>query len=141
MSRIFWDTNLFIYLLEGQGPLADRVYHLRQRMNERGDQLCTSALTLGEILVKPLREGRADLAESYEGLLSSAAVLLVPFDRACAKLYAELRRDPTIRAPDGIQLACAAHAKCDMLITNDDHLSRKVVPGIQFIVSLEGAPL
>jgi predicted nucleic acid-binding protein len=98
-------------------------------------------MTLGEVLIRPLREGRWDLVSAYEAIFNSPAVLLVSFDRACARLYAQLRQDPTIRAPDGIQLACAAHVKCDMLITNDDHLSRKVVPGIQFIVSLERAPL
>ena len=47
MSRIFWDTNLFIYLFEDAGERADRVAALRQRMLERGDQLFASTLTLG----------------------------------------------------------------------------------------------
>ena len=53
MSRIFWDTNLFVYLLEGGGEAAERVASLRNRMIERKDELVTSALTLGEVLVKP----------------------------------------------------------------------------------------
>ena len=54
MSRIFWDTNLFIYLIEDHGELSERVAKLRKRMIERNDDLYTSTLTLGEILVKPL---------------------------------------------------------------------------------------
>lgn len=50
MSRIFWDTNLFIYLFEDKGELTEQVVSLRQRMIVRQDQLLTSALTLGEIL-------------------------------------------------------------------------------------------
>ena len=57
MSRIFWDTNLFIYLIEGFGDLSERVITLRKRMIERGDELYTSALTVGEILIKPLEAG------------------------------------------------------------------------------------
>ena len=57
MSRIFWDTNLFIYLIEGFGGLSERVITLRKRMIERGDELYTSALTVGEILIKPLEAG------------------------------------------------------------------------------------
>ena len=57
MSRIFWDTNLFIYLIEEFGILSERVINLRKRMVERGDELYTSALTLGEILIKPLEMG------------------------------------------------------------------------------------
>ena len=55
MSRVFWDTNLFVYLLEDKGELTDAVVSLRERMVERSDELLTSSLTLGEILVKPLK--------------------------------------------------------------------------------------
>jgi len=53
VTRVFWDTNLFIYLMEGSGDLARRVVDLRERMLARRDQLYTSTLTLGEVLVKP----------------------------------------------------------------------------------------
>ncbi len=139
MSRIFWDTNLFIYLLEGRGEHAHAVAGLRKRMNERRDQLCTSTMTLGEVLVKPTEAGWPDLVAKYEQALSSPAVLVIPFDRACARIYAQLRQDRTLRAPDAIQLACAAQAGCDLFITNDDRLSRKIVPGVQFISSLDRA--
>jgi len=139
MSRIFWDTNLFIYLLEGRGEAAQRVAVLRQRMNDRGDQLCTSTLTLGEVLVKPTEAARPDLIARYEEALTSGALLLIPFDRDCARIYAGLRHDKSIHAPDAIQLACAARVSCDLFITNDDRLSRKIVPGVQFIVSLDRA--
>jgi len=139
VSRVFWDTNLFIYLWEWEGELNDRVVALRKRMIERGDQLCTSTITLGEVLVKPKREKRPDLVRKYEQALSSHAVTLIPFDRDCARIYADLRLGKSLKAPDAIQLACAAHARCDMFITNDDRLSRYVVPGIHFVVSLNHA--
>jgi hypothetical protein len=72
VSRVFWDTNLFIYLFEDAGTLSGRVAGVRQRMLERGDELMTSTLTLGEVRV-------------------------------------------------------------DLFLTNDERLSTKRVPGIQFI--------
>ena len=39
MSRIFWDTNLFVYLLEDKRELTDQVVALRERMVERSDEL------------------------------------------------------------------------------------------------------
>jgi hypothetical protein len=57
MSRIFWDTNLYISWIEAHGPLSKRVEELRKKMRERGDELLTSTLTLGEVLVKPLKAG------------------------------------------------------------------------------------
>jgi len=140
VSRIFWDTNLFIYLIEDFGALSARVVALRTRMLERGDQLLTSALTLGEVLVKPMEAGREDLQHTYEESLRAAAVIL-PFDEGAAAAYARIRKDRAIRPPDAIQLACASHAGVDLFITNDDRLSQKVVSGIHFVSSLERAPV
>jgi predicted nucleic acid-binding protein len=138
MSRIFWDTNLFIYLFEDYGEASKRVSGLRERMISRSDQLLTSALTLGEILVKPVEKGDEELATAYREALSGATVVL-PFDREAADQYARIRKDRTIRAPDAIQLACAAQARVDLFITNDSRLAGKVIPGIQFIVPLDNA--
>jgi len=140
MSRVFWDTNLFIYLVEDRGPLGARVSRLAQHMLTRKDQLFTSTLTLGEVLVKPKRVGDLKLADTYADLFSRHAVL-IPFDDLAAGHYATIRSDKTVKAPDAIQLACAAREKVDLFITNDDRLSLKVIPGIQFIVSLAQAPL
>lgn len=140
MSRIFWDTNLFIYLFEGHGPLSRRVVALRESMLTRGDQLLTSTLTMGEILVKPIERGDAELSKKYEETLTATS-LMIPFDLKAAKIYASLRGDRSLRAPDAIQLACAAGAGVDLFITNDTRLHAKQIVGIQFIVSLERAPL
>ena len=135
MSRIFWDTNLFVYLVEDRGERAERVAALRRRMIERDDELLTSALTLGEVLVKPLELGDEDLMRRYERVIGAGATVL-PFDRRAAPGFAEIRRDRSIRAPDAIQLACASAAGTDLFITNDERLSRKNVRGIHFIQSL-----
>ncbi len=138
MSRVFWDTNLFIYLFEDYGELSKEVSGLRQRMISRGDQLFTTTLTLGEILVKPIEKGDDELRRAYLQAVTVAAVML-PFDQETAEHYARIRQDRTIKAPDAIQLACAAQARIDLFITNDDHLKGKVISGIQFIASLKGA--
>lgn len=137
MSRLFWDSNLFIYLLEDYGALSVETAELRRRMLERGDQLLTSTLTLGEILVKPTERGDERLKQAYWETLATVAGL-VPFDRDAALHYASIRRDRTIKAPDAMQLACAARARVDLFITNDARLAGKVIPGIQFIAPLKG---
>ena len=139
MSRIFFDTNLFIYMLEDQGERAALVRHILERMSARRDELLTSALTLAEVLVKPLSVGDTEWADRYERLLNSPGVSVLPFDKSSARIYAQLRQDKALKAGDVIQLACAASARCDLFITNDDRLSRKIVPGIQFISSLDRA--
>ena len=138
MSRIFWDTNLFVYLIEDRGERAEQVAALRRWMIERDDELVTSALTLGEVLVKPMESGDEALMRRYENAIGTVATVL-PFDDRAAPRFAEIRRDRSIRAPDAIQLACASAASVDLFITNDDRLSRKHVRGIQFIRSLDTA--
>jgi len=140
MSRIFWDTNLFIYLFEDCRELSAKVQALRKRMLERGDQLLTSTLTLGELLVKPMENGALELCQRYEQALCKSAVL-IPFDAKAAVQYARLRCDRGIRPPDAIQLACASASRVDLFITNDERLHSKHVEGIQFLVSLQRAPL
>ena len=140
MSRIFWDTNLFIYLFEGRSPFRERIVALRRAMLERGDQLATSTLTLGEVLVKPLEQGAADLCAKYEAAILGTS-LVAPFSVEAAKSYAMLRRDRSIRPPDAIQLACAASLGVDLFVTNDSRLQSVRVAGIQFIVPLERVPL
>jgi predicted nucleic acid-binding protein len=55
MSRIFFDTNIFIYMFEGLEPAKSQMVQIRRRMLERGDRIVTSTMTLGEVLVKPTR--------------------------------------------------------------------------------------
>ncbi len=140
MSRVFWDTNLFIYLFEGSGSLSQRVKELREAMIDRGDQLFTSTLTLGEILVKPFERQEVELGRKYEEAITATASLL-PFDVKAARIYAALRSDRSLCAPDAIQLASAAAAGVDLFITNNARLQAKRVAGIQFIVSLDRSPL
>ena len=141
MARVFWDTNLFIYLLEEHPVFADQVTELRRRMVERGDQLVTSTLTVGEVLTGPALAAEWDLLARYEAYFDSGGVVVVPFDRRAASAYARLRQDRTLQRPDAIQLACAASAGVSLFLTNDERLSRKAVPGIDFVTSLERAPL
>ena len=140
MSRVFWDTNLFIYLFEDYGELSESVARLRARMLERNDQLLTSTLTLGEILVKPAEKKDAALCAKYEQAIAASATM-IPFDVKAARVYSQLRSNRSLRAPDAMQLACAGAAGTDLFITNDEHLEGKRAPGIQFIVSLARAPI
>ena len=138
MSRVFFDTNLFIYLLEDYGELSKRVEVVWKSMKTRKDDLFTSTFTLAEVLVKPKSSGNVPGMNRFERMLTSAATL-ISFDAKAARTYAAIRQDHSIKPPDAIQLACAAAVGMDLFITNDRRLSRKVVSGIHFITSLDAA--
>ncbi|MGH9499392.1 MAG: type II toxin-antitoxin system VapC family toxin [Terriglobales bacterium] len=140
MSRIFWDTNLFIYLLEPNDEFSPLTRDLRTKMLARGDQLLTSTITLGEILIKPLQAGDAERCRKYERAICSVATV-VAFDIKAARHYASIKTNRSIKAPDAVQLACAASAGVDLFITNDDRLQNHQIAGIQFIVPLDRVPI
>ena len=141
MSKVFLDSNLFIYQFEDIGPRGVRANEIFERLSHRGDQIVTSALTLGEVLVKPIRVGDRILEARYRSLLKEPEVRVLVFDRAAGEILAHVRQDRAIKAPDAIQLATAAAAGCDLFITNDDRLMSARVPGIHFITSMERAPI
>jgi predicted nucleic acid-binding protein len=140
MSKVFLDTNFFVYMFEGLEPFRSRVLEIRKRMIDRGDRIVTSAMTLGEVLVKPTKLGQASLIEQYDRAIQSTA-RVVSFDSQVAWRYASLRANHNVRNADAIQLACAAHFGVDLFITNDVHLHKLDVPGIGFIAPLDRVPL
>jgi len=142
VTRIFWDSNLFIYLFENNRQFCDRVQSLRKKMIERGDLLLTGALTIGEVLVKPIEEKDHRLVSAYRNFFANqSAITVIPLDLNAAEHYAAIRSDRTISHADAIQLACAANAGTDLFITNDSRLESKTVRGIKFVSSLARAPL
>ena len=140
MNRIFFDTNIFIYMFEGLEPNRSRMLEIRRRMLERGDRILTSAMTLGEVLVKPTKLGQASLIEQYDRAIRATSEI-ISFDAQVAWRFATLRATHNLRCSDAIQLACAAHFGVDLFISNDKHLHKLDVPGIGFIAPLEKVPL
>jgi predicted nucleic acid-binding protein len=137
---VFWDTNLFIYLFEPNGILSDAAEGLEQRMRERGDRLFTSTITLGELLVRARSEFDEHEVDRLRLGLGRVATM-IPFDERAADHYASIRSRTTIKGPDALQLACAAASGADLFVTNDDRLSRRIVPGVGILCSLRGVPI
>jgi len=137
MSRIYWDTMLFVYWLEDHPRYAKRVRQLLEKMNERQDQLCTSSFAVGETLVGFYKTGAAETARKIRDMFRPPLVEVIPYTLETAELYAAIRAKQGVSAADAIHLACAAQARTDLFLTNDKALVGKVIPGIQFIAGLD----
>ncbi len=140
MARVFWDTNLFIYLFEANPEWSPRVVEFRRRMRARGDELLTSWLTVGEALTKPRELGNAILEKSYLNFFLSRSIALVAFEAEAATRYAQIRSRERVRPADAIQLACASAVGTDLFVTNDSRLSGLVVSGITFVTDIGRIP-
>jgi len=137
VSRIYWDTMLFIYWLEDHPQFAKRVDEIHSRMEQRHDQLITGAFTFGEVLAGVYRKGAAPLADEAHRMLQSVVAEVIPFTLETADHYARIRGTLGVPPADAVHLASAAQAGADLFLTNDKRLIGKIVPGIQFIASLE----
>jgi len=140
MARVFWDTNLFIYLFEKNAEWSPRVIELRRRMLARGDQLLTSYLTVGEVITKPKQLNNTMLERSYLNFFSGGSVELVGFSLDAAQRYGDIRSRERVRPADAIQLACASAARTDLFVTNDNRFSGLVVSGVTFVTGIERVP-
>ena len=87
-----------------------------------GARIAASTLTLGELLVHPLRQNRSELAEAYRAALTDGSVDLIAFDRDVATFYAQVRAHSSLRPPDAVQVACALRAGASVFYTNDKQL-------------------
>jgi len=138
MSRIYWDSMLFIYWLEANPDFGKRVDAIWSRMQERNDQLITGALALGEVLAGAYKRGTDrkridDVRAAFERTVSE----VIPFTSETADLFGQIKGSWNVPSADAMHLACAASANTDLFLTNDKNLVGKFVPGIQFIASLE----
>jgi predicted nucleic acid-binding protein len=139
MSRIFWDTNLFVYLFSQHAEFSTPTANLWRRIHDRGDQLVTSWLTVSEVQVKPRTLGdHAACSQFKQAILQVAEV--APFAEAASNSYVHIRSTTSIKGPDAMQLACAAAAGVELFVTNDQRLTKVTVPGIHFITSLDRVP-
>lgn len=84
----------------------------------------TSALTLMEVLVVPLRTGNVRLARRYDEMLGRTRGLrLADIDHVHVRNAAQLRAEwPKLRTPDALQLAAALLGGCSSFVTNDERL-------------------
>jgi len=126
------DSAPFIYFIEDDPRYAPIVRPLFEQADRGERRLVTSALTLLEVLVVPLRAGDRNLAERYESLLTRGRGLqLVDISRAQLEAAASLRAVTGVRTPDALQLAAALGAGCKTFVTNDRRLP--AIPGLRVI--------
>ena len=138
MSRIYWDTMLFIYWLEANPDFGKRVDTIWSRMQERNDQLITGTLALGEVLAGAYKCGAdRERIQGVRAAFDGAVSEVIPFTADTADLFGQIKGSWNIPSADAIHLACAAQARTDLFLTNDTRLVGKVIPGIQFIAGLD----
>ena len=124
------DTAVFIYFIEEDPRFLPLIDPLFREADEGTRELVTSALTLLEVLVVPLRVRNRAVADRYEALLTrSRGIRLVALTQDQLRAAAQLRATTSVKTPDALQLVAAIGAGCQTFLTNDRRLP--LVPGLE----------
>ena len=123
---VAFDTAPLIYYIEQNIAYASLVDELFDAIDTNAARGMTSVLTLQEVLVKPLRDGRQDIADNYRDVLrNSLNISLHTIDESICERAAELRAGYTwLRTPDALQLATALIHGAEIIVTNDGRWQR-----------------
>ncbi len=126
------DSAIFIYLVE-EHPLYLSLVRPVFLAIDRGEiQGVTSALTVLETTVVPLRSGDRSLARRFEFLLThSRGLKLINLDLGLLRAAAHLRAVTRLKTPDAIQLAAALSEGCTTFLSNDHRFPS--LPGIRIL--------
>ncbi len=138
MNRIYWDSMLFVYLIEGNPVYAPKVLRLQAAIQQRGDQVCTSIFTLGEVLTGPRKAGDEAGMRRIREFFAGKTIEVLPFGVREAEQYSIVRAGARVSPADGIHLAAASANGVDLFVTNDERLHKLSIPGIRFFSDLDG---
>ena len=132
-STVGLDTGPLIYYIEEHPAFLAKIKPFFEAAERNEFRIVTSYVTLIEVLVHPLREGRPELAREYRNILLQSPVLsAIPLDEGIAEEAAGLRARHNIRTPDAIQLATAIRGGASWFLTNDAELAN--LPEIPVLV-------
>jgi predicted nucleic acid-binding protein len=122
-KRVYFDTNIFIYVLEGFPKAAQQLQEVRTALLTGACEVFTSELTLCELLVPHFRSNNLERVRQYRGFLEkSGAVTLIATSRLTYLRASDYRGQFGLKTPDAIHAASATEAECEIFVTNDANL-------------------
>lgn len=120
---VFLDTAPLIYFIEGNSQYHNLLFKIFDLNDKGGFSFITSSITLLEVLVKPLKEGKSDIANQYRNILTKApGIEVLDVTSSTSEIAAYLRAKYSFRTPDAIQLATSIEAGADYFLTNDNRI-------------------
>ncbi|MDF5721388.1 MAG: PIN domain-containing protein [Rhizonema sp. PD37] len=127
------DTAPLIYFMEENLTYLEMTDAFFEAMFRGEFRVVTSVVTIPEVLVYPLRQGNAALAQQYRNILfNSQGLTTMEVVPVIAETAAQLRADYNLRTPDAIQMATAINEGASFFLTNDARLPS--LPGLSVLV-------
>ena len=119
-KRIYLDTNIFIYLLEGFQQYHLLMDEFINGLENRKFSCFTSELTLTELLVPAFKKENSHIIYEYKKILNDPElVTLVSTTQDIYIHSASNRANFNLKLPDAIHVATAQSIDADIFLTND----------------------
>jgi predicted nucleic acid-binding protein len=137
-QRIYIDTNIVIYAIEGLANYAAQVQPLLDAMDAAEVFIVTSELTLAETLVGPIKAQNLLIQKTYHSFLTTTDILeVVPVSRRILEEAAQLRATSKLKLPDAIHLATALQYQCESFLTNDIAFKSLNLPQVKMLADVD----
>ncbi len=124
MARVYVDSCIIIYLIEGTASVREAVRLAFQPREDSRLVFCWTDLTRLECRVGPLQKANDDLLGLFDLFFISRDGESIPLTRKVFDLATELRAGYRLKTPDAIHLAAAINGECTEFWTNDDRLTK-----------------
>lgn len=131
-KRVYFDTNVFIYLVEGYAAFETSLNDIRDSIFHQEAEIFTSELTLCEVLLVPFRSNNTELVNIYRQLIQeSGAFNLLPTKLETYIRASLFRAQMGLKMADAIHMATAVEWRCEVFVSNDTGL--KVPKGMALV--------
>ncbi|MYA15974.1 MAG: type II toxin-antitoxin system VapC family toxin [Gammaproteobacteria bacterium] len=121
---VYLDANGLIYSVERVEPYRTLLEPMWQAAQDSDITLVSSPILIIEALVKPLRDGNAEIEMQYRELFRANAIRLLEASYPIFEDAARLRAEARLTTPDAIHAATALQVGCALFITNDTDFRR-----------------
>ena len=120
---IYFDTNVFIYAIEGHESHYQWLNELFQYIASNQMKVITSELTLAECLVKPIKDNNQAAVDGFKRhLQSSDSMQMCQVTREILMRSAQVRCELSLKLPDAIHMATAIEHTCQVFVSHDKKL-------------------
>jgi predicted nucleic acid-binding protein len=125
---LFLDSNVLIYLIEGDVSLASQVQQTIQKLlvSYPDAIIAVSALTLLECRVAPLRNNNMTVLKRYDDFFSTDSLQIVDLSRSVLDIATHIRAQFGLKTPDALQAACCLSLDAQHLFLTEDQAFSKV---------------
>lgn len=118
-DRVYLDSNIFIYLVEGERRYVDAATRVFEQIASAGAMAVTNEITIAECLWGPAKAGARTIFARYEAIFASEDILLTPLDGVLARRAAVHGGRIGLKLIDAVHHVSAIDSGCRLFVSND----------------------